>query len=466
MAGQSQAANLGGMLSQIGNTLGTSVDSENYVRGTQNMFRPDVEADDIEGQRQLMNWQTKLGRTDEARNTMLGINQMEEQARREAKEAKELRKGQMQTSIAQRKSAIRTIMNNENMTDSARKAALDGVTQSIMVDAPTAGYNPMDFEDITGTIREEDKANKLRQLQLDSEQSAAEQKQKDEKAEQVINGMLAKGTVPGSAAWTQATEEGGLLSNNIQYAQAYETNYLQLESQRAARLQRENEASAVLAPIEVSLLSSAIDILPEDHVLYNQSKALKEKIEELDNKEAGAVVNPAERSQAKAELQRLESLLVPAISSIQTADKSEERIANAINQRVDMAIANATPDLAQIEEIDTDLEDRISDPLFNSNEGWVAGTKQTLIKPDWVTKLADLYGVTVPAKEEGQYYTTSELSKAIAMAQASQPYEGMRVEVPESSLGKPKPREDEGNTLEGTLKEIQDGITPKTRVTM
>ena len=74
--------------------------------------------------------------------------------------------------------------------------------------------------------------------------------------------------------------------------------------------------------------------------------------------------------------------------------------------------------------------------------------------------------MTVPAKEEGQYYTTSELSKAIAMAQASQPYEGMRVEVPESSLGKPKPREDEGNTLEGTLKEIQDGITPKTRVTM
>lgn len=90
MAGQSQAANLGGMLSQIGNTLGTSVDSENYVRGTQNMFRPDVEADDIEGQRRLMNWQTKLGRTDEARNTMLGINTLEEKQ----KEEKTKREGQ------------------------------------------------------------------------------------------------------------------------------------------------------------------------------------------------------------------------------------------------------------------------------------------------------------------------------------------------------------------------------------
>ena len=85
MAGQSQAANLGGMLSQIGNTLGTSVDSENYVRGTQNMFRPDVEADDIEGQRRLMNWQTKLGRTDEARNTMLGINTLEEKQKEHEK---------------------------------------------------------------------------------------------------------------------------------------------------------------------------------------------------------------------------------------------------------------------------------------------------------------------------------------------------------------------------------------------
>jgi hypothetical protein len=78
------------MLSQIGNTLGTSVDSENYVRGTQNMFRPDVEADDIEGQRQLMNWQTKLGRTDEARNTLLGINTLEEKQ----KEEKTRREGQ------------------------------------------------------------------------------------------------------------------------------------------------------------------------------------------------------------------------------------------------------------------------------------------------------------------------------------------------------------------------------------
>ena len=116
MAGQSQAANLGGMLSQIGNTLGTSVDSENYVRGTQNMFRPDVEADDIEGQRQLMNWQTKLGRTDEARNTLLGINTLEEKQEKQKKEDGIVRVGQLQGNMQ----TIVNALDREDVPDSAK----------------------------------------------------------------------------------------------------------------------------------------------------------------------------------------------------------------------------------------------------------------------------------------------------------------------------------------------------------
>jgi hypothetical protein len=117
MAGQSQAANLGGMLSQIGNTLGTSVDSENYVRGTQNMFRPDVEADDIEGQRQLMNWQTKLGRTDEARNTLLGINTLEEKQEKQKKEDGIVRVGQLQTGM---QNVVNTL-DRKDLTEDNRK---------------------------------------------------------------------------------------------------------------------------------------------------------------------------------------------------------------------------------------------------------------------------------------------------------------------------------------------------------
>jgi hypothetical protein len=105
------------MLSQIGNTLGTSVDSENYVRGTQNMFRPDVEADDIEGQRQLMNWQTKLGRTDEARNTLLGINTLEEKQEKQKKEDGIIRVGQLQTGM---QNVVNTL-DREDLTEDNRK---------------------------------------------------------------------------------------------------------------------------------------------------------------------------------------------------------------------------------------------------------------------------------------------------------------------------------------------------------
>ena len=138
MAGQSQAANLGGMLSQIGNTLGTSVDSENYVRGTQNMFRPDVEADDIEGQRRLMNWQTKLGRTDEARNTMLGINTLEEKQKEKKQQDGIVRVGQLQDNMQM----IVNSLDREDVPESAKvtlRESLDLLQSKLTIEGGAIG---------------------------------------------------------------------------------------------------------------------------------------------------------------------------------------------------------------------------------------------------------------------------------------------------------------------------------------
>lgn len=138
MAGQSQAANLGGMLSQIGNTLGTSVDSENYVRGTQNMFRPDVEADDIEGQRRLMNWQTKLGRTDEARNTMLGINTLEEKQKEQKQQDGIVRVGQLKDNMQM----IVNSLDREDVPESAKdtlRESLDILQSKLTIEGGAIG---------------------------------------------------------------------------------------------------------------------------------------------------------------------------------------------------------------------------------------------------------------------------------------------------------------------------------------
>lgn len=90
MAGSNQAANLGGMISQIAGTLGKSVDADPYVRGVENTFRPDADPTDLASMRNLHSWQQKMGRGEEARNTMVGIRDLEVAE----KEQKQIRQGQ------------------------------------------------------------------------------------------------------------------------------------------------------------------------------------------------------------------------------------------------------------------------------------------------------------------------------------------------------------------------------------
>lgn len=70
MAGSNQAMNLTGMLSQIGGTLGSDIAGQDLmVRNIQNAGRPNVDLNTEKGMMQLMDWQLKNGRTQEANVT-------------------------------------------------------------------------------------------------------------------------------------------------------------------------------------------------------------------------------------------------------------------------------------------------------------------------------------------------------------------------------------------------------------
>ena len=87
MAGTNQASNLGGMLSQIGQTLGRERDISSLTRGIQNMSRPSgmfggPKPGTDEYDQQLANWQNRMGRPQEAAVTasMMGERRVREAA--------------------------------------------------------------------------------------------------------------------------------------------------------------------------------------------------------------------------------------------------------------------------------------------------------------------------------------------------------------------------------------------------
>lgn len=75
MAGSNQATNLSGMLTQMGQTLGRDRDISSITRGIENMSRPDSTGEG--GMLALADWQTRMGRAQEAAVTANLIQQEE-----------------------------------------------------------------------------------------------------------------------------------------------------------------------------------------------------------------------------------------------------------------------------------------------------------------------------------------------------------------------------------------------------
>ena len=111
MSGSDQSVNLGGMLSQTGAALGSMGRSYSgkLGRNIENMSRPDADPTDIASQQSLMQWQNQMGRTDAARTTQAGINNMQAQRAKQQKAAAEGKVANLTASMQQ-------IETNPNMT--------------------------------------------------------------------------------------------------------------------------------------------------------------------------------------------------------------------------------------------------------------------------------------------------------------------------------------------------------------
>jgi hypothetical protein len=163
MAGADMSKNLGGMLSGAAGALGTmgSSYSDSLVRNIENTTRPDADPTDIASQQSLMQWQNNMGRTDEARNTMLQMQQME--AKRKAAE-----KTAATQKAANLSSALQRIEADPNMTREQKNMAQARIQEGLTSLSGVLG------RDTSGVLRGIQKDAAVEQRQADTAQRQKE----------------------------------------------------------------------------------------------------------------------------------------------------------------------------------------------------------------------------------------------------------------------------------------------------
>lgn len=428
MAGQSQAANLGGMLSQIAGTLGTSVDAEPYVRGVQNTFRPTVtDPDSLEQQRGLMEWQNKMGRTQEAAVTMANMRDMRAQQEKAAAEQKQQRQDQMKTSMAQRTAAIQQLINNPNMSAEQRKAAIQGIENSMRLDATKAGLDPSQFNNVSGDIMKQQNAAELQQVQLEMAQGAQQQEQADQASAQALGQLSDKGVEPGSPQWDAAIANMPALANNREYVRAYENSRLQYLNNKALLNERFREDAAAVHDIQLDFPAK---LLSSEHVsrdaegnitsIPGQKLEALMKESEAYNKKPTGQRDPVYARKLQNRIDSATDAISKAVSKAEADAMSQQRTMQRQVADYDRRIAGVTPNKAEVEVVADEIKAEVGTWLTDGL------TAETYLDADDATKIIERYGITIPAGTDTSRWSVDRLARLIAREQKAEPYRTAR----------------------------------------
>jgi hypothetical protein len=130
MAGSDMSKNLGGMLSGASEALGTMGSSyaDSLGRNIENISRPDADPTDITSQQSLMQWQNNMGRTDEARNTMLHMQQMQAKRKEEEKKAATEKAAKLSAALQKIEADPNMTREQKNMAQARIQEGLTGLS--------------------------------------------------------------------------------------------------------------------------------------------------------------------------------------------------------------------------------------------------------------------------------------------------------------------------------------------------
>lgn len=145
MAGTNQAANLTGMLTSIGNTIGgMGAVGQQFVNPIVNMSRPDVDPNSLEDMQRLQQWQQTVGREDAARTTGMTMRDLEAKQKEERAKQDAARLQNAQSSISYLSNKMTEVMTDKSLSPEERSMKLAQLqTSADTIARQVPGLDPM-----------------------------------------------------------------------------------------------------------------------------------------------------------------------------------------------------------------------------------------------------------------------------------------------------------------------------------
>ena len=143
MAGRDASTQLGGMLSQIGNTLANRASAgQGLMSPIRNTFRPELDPNDPASLQQMAQFKTRIGETDQARMFMEQSRYQEAEQRRVREEQKAEKRLVASQQIARLQTQADAILANPALNPQQTERALQSLQNRINTVAEDGGVDP------------------------------------------------------------------------------------------------------------------------------------------------------------------------------------------------------------------------------------------------------------------------------------------------------------------------------------
>ena len=184
MVGRDASANLGGMLSQIGGTLGSMGQAgQGLMRPIMTSFRPDLDPNSVESLQRQAAFQSRIGDTEQAR-LFTGQAEALEERQRELQLIEDARIGQ--TAVANIKQRMNEVLQDTSLNESQRTNQLASLQTAANRAASQYGLNPLETAGLATSTQREYNTALIQQGQIRDRIRAEEQEAKSVKGQAAI----------------------------------------------------------------------------------------------------------------------------------------------------------------------------------------------------------------------------------------------------------------------------------------